>query len=137
MKKLLSIAVVALLPLFTLEECDRGFVPVPAPAGGGGGGYSAPARPAQPSQPLAPGVHKVQGDPGNYNVPGGQEVHWVASRQHCKQLFEKLLKEGENFSTWEFTPSNMPRARKAGHCKLIGPSARDDRFIDKRFETDN
>lgn len=64
-------------------------------------------------------------------------VHWVVSRQYCKALFDKLKREGENFSTWEFFPSSQPNARKAGHCKLLGPSARNDRFIDKRYETDN
>lgn len=41
MKRLLSIGVAAALPLFALEECDRGFVPLPAQPGAGS--YSAPA----------------------------------------------------------------------------------------------
>jgi len=48
-----------MIPLFSLEECDRGFVPVPAPAGGGS--YSAPAN--APSKPQAPGAHKMLQDP--------------------------------------------------------------------------
>lgn len=54
MKRLLSVAVIALLPLFALEECDRSFIPVPA-------GDPAPiSQPVQPAaRPLAPGADRM------------------------------------------------------------------------------
>jgi len=52
MKRLLSVAVATFMPLFTMEECDRGFVPVPA---GGAPPVSQPAR-GYSSEPLAPSV---------------------------------------------------------------------------------
>jgi hypothetical protein len=75
--------------------------------------------------------------PGDFsNVLGVQEVHWVMSESRCRELFNKLRREGENFENAKFFQSGMPGARKQGHCKLIGPSARDDRFVDRRYETD-
>jgi len=44
-----------MLPLFTLEECDRQMLPIPA----GGGGGSAPSQPMQQQQPIAPGADRM------------------------------------------------------------------------------
>ncbi len=52
-QRLLSVAVAAMLPLFTMEECDRQMLPIPA----GGGGY-APSQPMQ-QQPIAPGADRM------------------------------------------------------------------------------
>lgn len=56
-RRLFSVSVLVLLPLFAMEECNRPMVPVPV----GGGGY-APSQPIQ-QQPLAPGVDRMMQDP--------------------------------------------------------------------------
>jgi len=62
-KRLFSVSVLVLLPLFAMEECNRPMVPVPV----GGGGY-APSQPIQ--QPLAPGVDRMMQDPeGTFDEP--------------------------------------------------------------------
>lgn len=54
MKRLLSVAFAAVLPLLTMEECSRPItIPVPA-----GGGY-APSQPSYQGQPLAPGADRM------------------------------------------------------------------------------
>jgi hypothetical protein len=95
-------------------------------------GVAAPAA-------VPPAQMEVQDpSPGDFNnIPGVQEVHWVMTESACKALFNKLRREGESFNLYLFFPSRMPGARKQGHCKLIGPSSRDDRFVDRRYETDN
>jgi hypothetical protein len=54
MKRLLSVAIAALLPLFAMEECNRPMVPVPV----GGGGY-APSQPSYQAPPIAPGADRM------------------------------------------------------------------------------
>lgn len=114
-----------------------------APAGGVGGAASAgrsgdswkgqPApweAPAPASSPLLPGPLTIQEDFSN--IPGVQEVHWMASREHCERLFKKLLQEGARFNDVKFFESKMPGAKRQGQCKLLGPGA-----IDNRFATDH
>jgi hypothetical protein len=76
--------------------------------------------------------------PGDFsNVPGVQEVHWVASYNHCRDLFNKLKREGNNLTGYLHFPSRMPGARNQGQCKVFGPDTVDDRFVDKRYDSDN
>ncbi len=69
--------------------------------------------------------------PGDFsNIPGVQEVHWVASGNHCRDLAEKLNMK------YLFFPLN-PGSSAEGNCKLIGDRATDDRFTDRRYDKDN
>jgi hypothetical protein len=71
------------------------------------------------------------------NIPGIQEVHWMASYNRCRDLFNKLKREGNNLTDFKFYASRMPGGRGQGHCKLIGPDTIDNRFADRRYDTDN
>jgi hypothetical protein len=89
--------------------------------------------------PAAGLVHTAQIDPNPTdwtNIPGVQEIHYVMSPEHCKQLLDRLRGQGENLTGGFFRPSGMPGSPKAGQCKLVGPSAIDNRFVDRRSETD-
>lgn len=55
MKRLLSVGLAAVIPLFAMEECNRPMVPVPV---GGGGNAPSQAIPQQ-VQPLAPGADRM------------------------------------------------------------------------------
>jgi hypothetical protein len=75
--------------------------------------------------------------PHNFaNIPGLQEVHAVMSKKHCLDLLSKLRREGNVFHGGAWYPQPMPGARQFGQCKLIGPSAKADRFADTRYEKD-
>lgn len=56
MKRLLSVAVAAFLPLFVMEECDRPMVPVPA---GDAPPVSQPAQGYSGTEPLAPSAMPI------------------------------------------------------------------------------
>jgi hypothetical protein len=71
------------------------------------------------------------------NIPGLQEVHSVASRKHCQDMLDKLRREGNTFHGARFYRSPQPGANRFGHCKLIGPSAVDNRFVDPRYDSSN
>jgi hypothetical protein len=96
--------------------------------------YGRQPTPQPGPRPAPPGgeVRTRNGD--FYNIPGVQEVHFVMSRTKCQQLFNKLKQQGEKFTGWDFSRARMPGARDAGHCRLFGPSARDDRFVDRQGE---
>jgi len=53
-RRLFSVSVLVLLPLFAMEECNRPMVPVPV----GGGGY-APSQPSYQASPIAPGADRM------------------------------------------------------------------------------
>jgi hypothetical protein len=90
----------------------------------------APTTPTLPAEFEAKDMY-----PGNFgNIPGLQEVHAVAGRQRCNDLLKKLRREGNTFHGAFWYPTPMPGRRDFGHCKLVGPSARDDRFADTRYE---
>jgi len=105
MKKWLSVGLVAVIPLFSLEECDRGFSPVPVPAGGGN--YSAPARaPAQnpsstgASQPtIAPSPLAV-----TWNEPAGVRLKKDALTE-CQRRADQYVKEGRRVSVLNVIPA--------------------------------
>jgi hypothetical protein len=52
-RRLFSVSVLVLLPLFAMEECNRPMVPVPV-----GGGY-APSQPSYQAPPIAPGADRM------------------------------------------------------------------------------
>jgi hypothetical protein len=75
--------------------------------------------------------------PGDFsNVPGVQEVHWTTTPNKCRDLFNKLKKEGNRLDDYRFFPARMPGRPNEGHCKIWGPDTVDDRFVDKRYDTD-
>jgi hypothetical protein len=87
--------------------------------------------------PAAGLVHAAAIDPNDLvNIPSVQEVHYMTSRRKCEQLYQKLLQQGANFTKAEFFNSNMPGDPEGGHCKLTGPSAIDNRFVDRRYDND-
>lgn len=116
------------LPGESWAKCRR-------PIGGDAAGLVTPA-PVVPAIPTEMGVQDPL--PGVFgNVPGVQEVHWMASPNHCRDLFKKLKREGYNFTGYRHFPARMPGDRQQGQCKIFGPDAVDDRFIDKRYDKDN
>jgi hypothetical protein len=141
---------IAALVVALLVGCERSELSVPLPAFGGGGGGSSwqgqpppwaakPApKPSVATSPLAPGANTMTDPsliqdplPGDFtNHPGIQEVHWVMTPNKCRDLYNRLKQQGENFQDYRFFPSGMPGARQQGHCKLIGPGAIDNRFAD-------
>jgi hypothetical protein len=117
---------------------------------GSSGGSTTVTAPAQPAAqatpyvapaatnvaPLAAGTLAAETNPDLSNIPGVQEVHYMASQRKCEQLYRKLLQQGENFTKFDFFPSNMPGDPDGGQCRLTGPSAIDNRFVDRRYDND-
>jgi hypothetical protein len=84
MKRLLSVAVAAFLPLFTMEECDRGFIPVPA---GGAPPVSRPAQGYSGTEPLAPSAMNA-----TWNEPSGVGTK-QASLAECQARADQYSRE--------------------------------------------
>lgn len=102
-------------------------------AGGAAIGGGAAARGGGSTTYAPPSQLNVERNPDLSNIPGVQEVHWVATETDCRRLFRQLRKQGENFTAHNFFPSGMPGSKGGGHCKLYGSSAIADRFVDTRY----
>jgi hypothetical protein len=103
-----------------------------------GQGVTAVLAPA--AVPTVPAGQMETGDPrpGDLsNIPGVQEVHWMTSYNRCRDLFNKLKREGNDLKDFKFYDARMPGGRGQGHCKLMGPDTIDNRFVDRRYDTDN
>jgi hypothetical protein len=71
------------------------------------------------------------------NEPGKREVHWMASPSACRELFNKLRKQGQRLDRWSFRKARMPGSKEEGHCFLFGPDTVNDRFVDYRYNNRN
>lgn len=86
MKRLLSVAVAAFIPLFVMDECDRNFIPVPVPAGNPAP-VSEPAQGYSGTEPLAPSAMS-----STWNEPSGVATK-KASIAECKARAEQYSRE--------------------------------------------
>ena len=129
--------IIALIPLFVMEECSRPVV-VPLPAGGGGGGgYSAPA-PAQ--RPLAPGPSRIDDPDRPIN---GQIIDYVwggtiaEAERNCRTIaaqagltFKEVRRTSQKGKKWEcHVLSNHPETEPSYGQQKPNP-ATDDRIRD-------
>lgn len=82
-RRLFSVSVGVLLPLFTLEECDRNFIPVPA------GNPPPISQPAQgySNQPLVPSTMQA-----SWTEPAGVSSKGEALTE-CQQRAEQYARE--------------------------------------------
>jgi hypothetical protein len=101
----------------------------PAAGGGSSSGSTTVTAPAQPVNvaPLAAPL-AAQIEPDLSNIPGVQEVHYMTSEQRCRNLFNKLLKQGVGLTDYKFFKSNMPGDPEGGNCRLKGPGTIANRF---------
>ncbi len=88
--------------------------------------YPTPQAGPRPQRPAAMSVNL-------HNIPGVQEVHWMASETQCKHRLKQLRQQGVNLTHHRFYKANMPGQRNAGHCVWFGPDATENRFADTRY----